>query len=587
MAKILAGVANFLSVKRLRFTGVLVTGAVFAIFLLFWRSPRPAPPASAPPTAVRGGQLLGSIRADPRSFNPYVARDEETELIGLLTEAPLVRINRSTFELEPWLAERWESGADGRTYTLHLRSDVQWSDGAPFTAGDVLFSLDAAFDPGAAGVVAGRLAVAGQRIRATAPDEHTVVLTYPAPYGPGLELLDGVPILPKHTLDAALRAGTFARAWNTKTPAADLVGTGPFVLREYQPGQRIVFERNPRYWRHDPRGQSLPYLDRLVLEVVTDRDDELARLEARAIDVTADALRPEDLLAARRAQQQGTLTVTELGVATEADAFWFCLKSDAKKNDKRFAFVQKPEFRQALSHALDREAFVRDVYLGEGVPVWGPVTPGNKPWFTPNLPRYPPDVQKAKDLLTSIGLEDRNGNGIVEDAAGTEARFTVITERGVKSYERGTALLRESAAAVGVALDIVPLEFGAVVQRLTACNYDAMFMRPPATGIDPVSNLDFWLSSGSAHWWNPEQRMPATDWERQIDAIMQQQASSTDDARRHQLFNQAQRILADNVPVVYLAAPRIYAAHSSRVKNVVPSVLRPPILWNADMLAVQ
>jgi len=81
--------------------------------------------------------------------------------------------------------------------------------------------------------------------------------------------------------------------------------------------------------------------------------------------------------------------------------------------------------------------------------------------------------------------------------------------------------------------------------------------------------------------------MPATEWERQIDAIMQQQASSTDNARRHQLFNQAQRILADNVPVLYLAAPRIYAAFSSRVTNVVPSVLRPPILWNADMLAVQ
>jgi peptide/nickel transport system substrate-binding protein len=215
------------------------------------------------------------------------------------------------------------------------------------------------------------------------------------------------------------------------------------------------------------------------------------------------------------------------------------------------------------------------------------VTPGNKPWFTPNLPRYPPDRQKAKALLTSIGLEDRDANGVVEDASGTEARFTVITERGVKSNERGTALLRESAAAVGVALEIVPLEFGAMVQRLTACNYDAMFMRPPATGIDPASSLNFWLSSGSAHWWNPKQPVPATDWERQIDAIMEQQSSSTDDARRRQLFNQAQRILADNVPVLYLAAPRLYAAYSSRVKNVIPSVLHPPILWNADMLAVQ
>ena len=117
--------------------------------------------------------------------------------------------------------------------------------------------------------------------------------------------------------------------------------------------------------------------------------------------------------------------------STDADGLWFCLKPEARRKDPRWAFVQQPEFRQALSHAVDREAFAQTVFLGEAVPVWGPVTPGNREWFSPNVPRYPYDEAKAKALLKSIGLEDRNGNGVVEDAKGTEARFTFITQKGL------------------------------------------------------------------------------------------------------------------------------------------------------------
>jgi peptide/nickel transport system substrate-binding protein len=234
-------------------------------------------------------------------------------------------------------------------------------------------------------------------------------------------------------------------------------------------------------------------------------------------------------------------------------------------------------FRQAISHAVDREAFAQTVFLGEAVPVWGPVTPGNRLWFSPNLPRYPYDLGKAHALLKGIGLEDRNGNGVVEDQAGTEARFTVITQQGLGYYERGTTVLREQAAMIGVALDVVPLEFGAMYTRLMACDYDAIYMRPIATDLDPAGNMDFWLSSGAAHLWNMEQKAPATEWERRIDALMREQAATLDEARRRELFNQVQRVFAENVPALYFAAPRLYYAHSRRVRGVVPSVMRPPV----------
>ena len=541
---------------------------------------------TGPPAARRGGQIVASIRTNPRSFNRIVTADQASDLLNLLMQGRLVRINRATFEVEPWLAEKWESSPDDRTHTLHLRPGVTWSDGTPFTSADVLFSIRAAFDPKAGSVVGSGLMPGGSPIRAEAPDSHTVVLSYAAPSGPGIRLLDMLPILPKHKLETALDAGTFAKVWDASVSPSALAGTGPFVLRENQIGQRLILERNPRYWRKTADGAPLPYLDRIVLEIVPEQNAELLRLQSGETDLTYTELRPEDYVPVRRAEEKGTLQMVEAGVSTDADSFWFCLKPEAKKGDPRFAFVQKREFRQAISHAVDREEFAQTVFLGEAVPVWGPVTPGNKQWFTPNLPRYSHDLSRARDLLKQIGLEDRNKNGVVEDGKGTEARFTVLTQRGIGYYERGTAVLREQAAKIGIALDIVMLEFPTMIERMLACNYDAVYMRVLMTQLDPAGNLDFWISSGSTHFWNIGQKMPATEWEQRIDTLMQEQAATLDPERRRTIFNDVQRIFAENLPALQFAAPRLYYGHSRRLTGVTPSVMRPAVLWSADTLSV-
>jgi peptide/nickel transport system substrate-binding protein len=562
-----------------------VTAGLLAAFVVVMRlgsggGGGPAPGAS------RGGQIVASIRGEPRTFNRYVASDQTSEALSLLLQARLVRINRATFELEPWLAEKWESSPDGRTHTIHLRPGLTWSDGTPLTSADVLFSFRAVYDHKAESVLADTLTVAGQPLRAAAPDGQTVVLTFAAPSGRGLRMLDGLPILPRHKLEAALTAGKFASAYNTTTPPAEVVGAGPFVLREYQPGQRVVLDRNPRYWRTAAGGATLPYLDRIVLQIVPEQNAELLRIQSGETDLTSTELRPEDYVPIRRAEEEGRLRLIELGVGPDADAFWFCLKPDVKGKDPRFAFVQRPEFRRAISYAVDREAFAETVFLGAAVPVWGPITPGNPNWFWPDIPRYPHNDDRARMLLREIGLEDRNGNGVVEDAAGTEARFTVITQRGIGWYERGTTVVRDELAGVGIALEIAPLEQGTLIQRLQACDYDAMYFRPVFNDLDPAGNLDFWLSSGPTHFWNMSQKTPATEWERRIDTLMLEQAAELDANRRIMQFRLVQQIMAENLPVLHFAAPRLYYAHSARLQGVVPSVLRPPVLWNADSLSV-
>jgi peptide/nickel transport system substrate-binding protein len=539
---------------------------------------------SGPPR--RGGQLVASARAVPRSFNRLLAVDQPSDMFAMLTQGSLVRMNRATFELEPWLAERWESSPDGQTHTVHLRKGVTWSDGTPFTSADVLFTIQAIYDPKAGSVVSTSVMPGGRPIQAKAPDADTVVLTYAAPSGIGIGMLDMFPILPKHKLEAALKAGTFAKSWTTSTPPEEIAGTGPFVLREFKPGERLVFDRNPRYWRTAPDGQKLPYLDRLVLQIIPEQNAELLALQSGSTDLTQSELRPDDYVSVRRAEEEGKLRMIELGVGPDADAFWFCLKPEMKKNDKRMSFLQKREFRQAISHAVDREEFAQTVFLGEAVPVWGPITPGNRLWFSPNVPRYPHDLARARELLKSIGLEDRDGNGVVETADGVEARFNVMTQRGIAYYERGITVLREQASKVGIAFEAAMMEYPTMIERLLKCEYDAIYFRPFSNQLDPAGNLDFWISSGSTHFWNMGQKTPGTEWETRIDTIMHEQAATLDVNRRHELFNDAQRILAENVPVLYFAAPRLYYAHSRRTTGVVPSVMRPPVLWNADSLAV-
>jgi len=566
---------------------LLVAVLVLGLTALFWSTRQPAPSgrleqgAQAP--LPRGGTLVASLRTEPRSFNRLVSRDVATEIVTLLTQARLVRVNRATQQVEPWLAETWTTSPDGQVFTLTLREGLQWSDGTPFTSADVAFTFKAIFDPTTKSVLASGLEVDGQPLTTATPDARTVVVTYPRPFGPGIRLLDNVVILPKHKLEAAVASGTLSDAWTPTTPPADIVGMGPFVLTRYEPGQRLTFARNPRYWRRDAAGQALPYLDGLVLAIVPNADAELLGLQSGQIDMTQQQLRAEDIATARDLERKGLVTVQEAGVTLDPDVFFFNLRPAAWAKDPRGTWLLTDAFRQAISHAVDREAYANTVYLGAAVPVHGPITPGNKDWFWPDLPRYPFDQAKARALLAGLGLTNRDADPWLEDAAGTEARFTLLAFR---SLDRGAQVLKESLEAVGVAVDVVTLETGALIERMVTGSFETIFFNYVSSDTDPAMQRDLWLSSGSGHIWNISQPTPATPWEAQIDDLITRQAASIDQAERVRLFREVQRIFSEHLPALYFAAPRVYLAVSTRVRNATPGVSRPQLIWSADTLAV-
>src|SRR5712691_5862259 len=468
-----------------------------------------APPASAGSgsgqAVPRGGELLVSVRSEPRSFNRHAATDTTTDLVSNLTQAKLVRINPMTQATEPSLAEAWTAAEDGRRFTIALRRGIVFSDGVPFTSDDVVFSFQAAYDEKSGSGLADSLEAGGRKLQVTATDPQTVVITFPAPFAPGLRILDHLPILPRHRLGAALKAGTLAKAWGLDTPPADIIGLGPFLLSQYVPGQRLVFVRNPRYFGKAADGAALPYLDRLVIEIIPDQSAELLRLESGQLDMMTSEISPDAYAPLKRAADQGRVKLLDLGVSSNAAGLWFNLKPGALAGDPRAGWLQRDELRRAISLAVDRKVLADTVFLGAGVPVYGPETPANKQWFWSGVPQLPHDPAGAKQLLASIGLSDRNGDGILEDANNRPARFTLLTQKGRPNLERGAAVIREELKKIGLTVDVVVLD-----AFYTRQQYDAVYFNATKTDMDPGTNPDFWFSFGTAHPWNPYQKTPAT-----------------------------------------------------------------------------
>ena len=546
----------------------------------------PATPVATQAGPVRGGSLTASIRSEPATFNRLAPNGNLAPVDALtrLVHATLVRVNRVTGDPEPWLAERWTTSADGRTITLTLRDNVAFSDGVPFTSADVVFTFQALYDPSVHSALASGVAVQRQPLQVNAPDARTVVIVLPAPFAPGVALLDNVPIFPKHRLQAALDAHTFGAAWGVTTPPAEMAGLGPFVIADYVAGQRMTFARNPHYWRKDAAGTTLPYLDAIVMEFLTaGQDAEMLRLQAGTVDVMTQAdVRPEDIAALRRLRDQGAVQLVDVGVGVDPNVLWFNL-TPGNAAVKAKPYLARAEFRQAIACAVDRDAIARTVFLGAAEPVYGPITSGNKTWYSASAPTFPHDPARARSLLAAAGLTDRNGDGMLDDAKGGPVRFSILTQaRHIR--ERTATMIQEQLRLVGIAVDVVALDPNSIFGRFGAGDYESIYFGFQASAFDPGMNLDLWLSGGSGHVWNLGAPEP---WEKALDAVMQRQIAAPTLAERQRLMLEAERIFAEHLPQIYFVAPKVTVAMSRRVGGALPVLLDPKILWNAESLYVR
>jgi peptide/nickel transport system substrate-binding protein len=549
-----------------------------------------------------GGRFVAGATTSPKTFNPIMSTESSSNDVISRMFVSLTDIDYRTQDNIPALAKAWDVSPDGLTYTFHLRRGARFSDGVPITGEDVRFSFDAAMDTTLRSALRDGLTriVGGREVACTysAPDSFTFVVIAPGSDALMLSHLGVVPVLPKHVLERARKEGRLASAYATSTPPESLVTSGPWRLASFAEGQQTVLTRNPWWYGVDARGRRLPYLDALVFRVARDQNTAAQMFHAGELD-GLDNVKPDDYHQYEAEQQAKHFTLHDVGTSFNVNFLWFNLNRVHAAGEHRpigapevepykYAWFSNRDFRRAISMAIDRDAIVRGPFFGSGVREWGLMTSGNARWHDSTLTAPDHDIEGAKRLLDGIGLRDRNGDGIREDAAGHKVAFSLMFNSDNRTRAAIATLLQDDLAKVGIQLTPAGIDFNTMGTKLRGDKqYDAALMGL-ASGVpaDPAMGAPFWKSSGRSHYWDvlqPEGHADSPE-EARIDALFQRNVESLDPAERHRTYHEMSTILNDECFVVWLPSAGQRIPVSNAFGNVHPVPLPPRILWNADRI---
>ena len=509
-----------------------------------------------------GGELRFVLHAEPKTWDPLLAAEDAAGTIRTLTQGALVRINRKTQKYEPELAESWKVSENGKRIEFQLRSGIAFSDGTPFTADDVRYTLKRAMDPALHAPMGDALIAAGSGMSIELPAAGRVVLTFPSQVANPVGLLEGLPMQ------------------SAQSPAKDKAVLGPFEVAEYKAGIYVLLKRNARYWKLGAGGRRLPYLDSIRLDIQTNRDIELQRFRKGEIHLM-EHIDAESY--SRLNSEMGPGTTLDLGPAFENEMLWFNMKPDAPISDYKKKWFQSRNFRRAIAESIHLDDIVKLVYQGRATAAAGILSRANQFWLKQGLEPHPFNLASAKKRL----MEDRfqwRGGALV-DESGHAVEFSLVTSSGSKARTRIASVVQEDLTKIGIKLNIVPLDFPSLLERIgRTANYESALLGLVGEDIDPNSDSNVWLSQAPQHMWNPNQKQPATKWEAEIDQLIASQGATADQKKRKAAFDRVQQIIWDEAPVIHLVNRNALVAVSPRLGNVQAAVMNPHIVWNSDSL---
>ncbi|MXZ98394.1 MAG: ABC transporter substrate-binding protein [Acidimicrobiaceae bacterium] len=542
-----------------------------------------------------GGALTITTISEPLTFNLAVSNDASSfGVLGHLFEG-LTETSWLNDRVEPALAESWERSADGLKWTFRLRQDVAWHDGEPFTAHDVDFTFNRIIyndDIPASSRSTFEFQHLGangdwqqSRMAVSVIDDHTVEFTLPVQFAPFLRSM-GTAIFPRHILESRVDDGTFIDTWGIDADPAEIIGTGPFTISSYEPGERVVLARNPDYWLADGDGNRLPYLDRIVHNFVDELDAELAGFLSGESDMHI--VLGEEYAQLEPLQDEGDFTIHRRGPDFGTTFLAFNVNPGASPDTgdpyvaaHKLDWFGNVQFRQAVAHSIDKDAIIDDVQHGLGYPQWSSVSPSAGDFHNPDVRRYPYDLEKANAILDNLGWTDTDGDGTREDSDGNAIEFKLVTNTGNSVRQEVTQIIQQGMEALGLKVDYEAIDFGELVGQLVS-TYDWEAVVIGFTGgPDPYAGISLWHSTGDLHLWYPSQPEPATDWEAEIDAMYVLGSQELDHARRVRYYLNAQEIAAANVPLIYTTLGERLTATRDVFGNTTPTLYA---LWDIRYL---
>ena len=512
---------------------------------------------------AQGGELRFCLRSEPKTFDPLKVDDDASGAIRYLTGGVLIRENRQTQQLEPELALSWKVSKDGRQISFRLRSGIFFSDGTPFSAEDVAYTIQQLMDPALHSPTGDTFRSGIGSVETKVISATQISIRFPAPVAGLDRLFDQVAILSEHS------------------PKKEMAVLGPFMVADYKAGSSIILKRNPYYWKTDAQGRKLPYLDSIHLDIQPNRDVELLRFKRGEIDLI-NSLDSEyfDKLSATSPQ-----VVHDAGPSLDSEQLWFNQAAKSPIPEYKKNWFRSTAFRRAISEAINRDDLSRVVYHGHAQPAFGPVSPANKFWFDNNLKPQTYDPETALNTLQNDGF--RIENGTLKDKDGNSVVFSIITNAGNKARERMAVLIQDDLQKIGIHVNVVTLDFPSLIERMTQTfDYEAILLGLTNVDLDPNGEMNVWLSSSENHQWNPSQKVPETTWEAEMDRLMRAQASASDPNKRKEAFDRVQEIVAEQQPFIFLINKNALSALSTSIHGAAPVILSPQTYWNAEWLTV-
>lgn len=479
---------------------------------------------------------------------------------------------------EPNLAESWDVSPDGLTWTFHLRKDVLWSDGAPFTADDVVFTYnELIYNEEIPSSAADIFTIDDKKIQVEKVDDHTVRFILPVKFAPFLRAV-GQAILPKHKLKRFVDNHTYNYQWTIDTPPEEIIGTGPFKLSRYEPGQRIVLTRNEHYWKKSAEGDKLPYIDKIIYIILQSTDVEILKFIEGTID--ANIVRGADYPLIKPLEAKGNFTVYDMGPDMGSQFLFFNQNLGTNPESKqpyvpphKLRWFTDLNFRRAVAHVIDKKQIIAIVKNGLGYEQDSPIGPGAGFFHKPDVVKYEYDLEKAGTILKDAGYIDRNGDGIIEDSQGIKVEFNLYTNAGNNERVDIASMIRSDLEKIGMKVNFQSLEFNTLVQKINSSfDWDAIILGLTG-GIEPHFGKNVWNSDGELHMWYPRQEKPATAWEKRIDEIFDQAVQELDENKRKKYYNEFQDIVAGEIPLIYTVLSAKLSAVRNKFGNLRPTNL--------------
>ncbi len=555
-----------------------------------------------PPAQIRN-QIAVSVTSAPKTFNPALVNSRPS--VDIYTSEGLVGENGQG-ELEPALAESWKISGNDVSFTL--RPNLKWSDGKPLTVDDVLFSFNEVYlneDIPTDARDGLRIGLEQKLPTLKKTGDRTVEFTTPEPFAPAVRTFGGTAILPAHKLRSAVQTkdqsgkSKFLSTWGTDTPPKEIVSNGMYQIASYLPGERLVFKRNPYYWRKDAQGQQLPYIERLVWQIVEGTDAALMQFRTKNTD--SYGVSPAFFSLLKKEEKKGDFTIRNVGADSGTSFMAFNLNKGSRKGDPlvdpyKSAWFNNVKFRQATAYALDRQRMINNIYRGLGAPQNSAISVGTPYYRLPQKSEiYDYDLAKAKQLLQEAGFKYKKNNQLF-DSQNNRVRFTLLVPAGSATITAIGAQIQQDLAKLGMDVNLSPLDFSILVDKIdNTLDWDALIIGFTG-GVEPNGGANLWLSSGRSHMFNQKpspQQEPLTgqevsDWEKELDRLYIDAARELDETKRKELYSQVQTVTQAHVPCIFLVNPLYLSAVRNRIKGVVPSATHSAgVLWNLPELKIQ